>query len=764
MPKDQNRKQASSDRKLAAILFADIVGYTSLMQKDEAQANLLLEKFHQTLKEKVSFHKGQIINNYGDGCVCTFDSAVDAMNCAKEVQSIFQNEPIVPVRIGLHSGDVMFKENNVYGDSVNIASRIESLGVAGAVLFSKQIKRHISNQTAFKVQSLGKFHFKNVEKEMEVFALANEGFVVPKRNELQGKLITKPSQRYLLFGILLLFLLPIILFQSNFFSKKTSDTKITKLGIVPFRNISGDETKNHFGFGMASEIRTQLSLTKKFKHLSSLQATTPYLNTNLTPQQIGQELEVDYLLMGMFQIVDKEVRVNVELLDTKSGKSIDEIPQYQNMFSDIFHLQSDIANQVLQQFSIFDENEPLQPKYITNVRAYGYYLKGNEILTSDWSSANWEKALEQFENAIQIDSNYLSAWVGLITAKTNVLWTNSIIDSSLFINVQKDMAFIETNFPESWEKNLAKGFYHYQGLHNYQKGYEYFVKVLNENPENSDANFQIATIYKRQLKTTEALHHLKKAINQNPKNVITWGEIAIVLQNQGDYQGAIEAYKTGYHMGYEDIGEFLFSAAIASNDFTILPKELKVKYSREINYYKNYLRQNWENCIAILDSTKNWKQSWYFSKNRILYRKAEIYYLNESYDSTTHYANLLLNYYEENPNQTDPAVKAFVYSLLGKKDDDLHTETFIFNKKEDLWFSVIYLKLKIRNLVLQGNYKEATTTLLTINDKYPSYGDFTNYKNDPFYNQIKKEYPSFAQAVDELKLPEIIPFDAPLKD
>ena len=112
-------------------------------------ANRNLEKFHQTLNKKVSHFKGQVINNYGDGCVCTFDSAVAAMNFAKEVQSIFQSEPKVPVRVGLHSGDVYFKDDNVYGDSVNIASRIESLGIAGAVLFSKQIKRHIAKQLRF---------------------------------------------------------------------------------------------------------------------------------------------------------------------------------------------------------------------------------------------------------------------------------------------------------------------------------------------------------------------------------------------------------------------------------------------------------------------------------------------------------------------------------------------------------------------------------------------------------------------------------------
>lgn len=186
-----SEKHASSTRRLAAILFADIVGYTSLMQSDEAKARLLLAKFRNTLNEVVSQQNGKVINYYGDGCLCTFESAVDAMSCAKVVQTIFLQNPQVPVRIGLHSGDVFFEADNVYGDSVNVASRIESLGIAGSVLFSKRIKRDIDNQTEFEIQQLGEFEFKNVKKTMTVFALANEGFVVPQPDQIKGKLKAK---------------------------------------------------------------------------------------------------------------------------------------------------------------------------------------------------------------------------------------------------------------------------------------------------------------------------------------------------------------------------------------------------------------------------------------------------------------------------------------------------------------------------------------------------------------------------------------------
>ena len=146
------------------------------MQTNEKQALTNLQKFKKELETQTPDYQGEIIQFYGDGCLVIFKSSVDAVACAKSLQMAFQSEPKVPVRIGLHSGDVVFKEDNVFGDAVNIASRIESLGTPGAILFSKQIKRHISNQPEFKVASVGLFDFKNVEKTMEVFALANEGF------------------------------------------------------------------------------------------------------------------------------------------------------------------------------------------------------------------------------------------------------------------------------------------------------------------------------------------------------------------------------------------------------------------------------------------------------------------------------------------------------------------------------------------------------------------------------------------------------------
>ena len=177
-------------RRLAAILFTDIVGYTAMMQRDEQTAVSITKRYVSVLKQFVISHGGEILNDYGDGCLCSFSSATGAIRCAIEIQEQLRNEPIVPLRIGMHIGEILFEEGKIFGDGVNVASRIQSLGQANTILFSKEIFDKLKNQAAFKSVSLGRFEFKNVDEPMEVFALANEGLMVPKKEDLSGKLKT----------------------------------------------------------------------------------------------------------------------------------------------------------------------------------------------------------------------------------------------------------------------------------------------------------------------------------------------------------------------------------------------------------------------------------------------------------------------------------------------------------------------------------------------------------------------------------------------
>lgn len=142
-------------RKLQAILFADIVGYTALMQENEVLAKTQLDKFRQVITQQVATNNGQIVNFYGDGCLAIFNAPLDAAQCAEKIQRAFQESPIVPVRVGLHSGAVVVESDNVYGDAVNLTSRIESMGIPGSVLLSERIQKDLKNQPSIQTQALG---------------------------------------------------------------------------------------------------------------------------------------------------------------------------------------------------------------------------------------------------------------------------------------------------------------------------------------------------------------------------------------------------------------------------------------------------------------------------------------------------------------------------------------------------------------------------------------------------------------------------------
>ncbi|MFK7970173.1 MAG: adenylate/guanylate cyclase domain-containing protein [Bacteroidia bacterium] len=181
-------------RKLATIVFADIAGYSAMMQADEKKALVIIDKFKTILEYGMANQDGAIVQFFGDGCLLSFDSALVAMHAATTLQTAFIQQDI-PVRIGMHLGDVLYKNNNAFGDGVNVASRVESLAIPGAVLISKTVRDQLRNKTDFILTSLGLFHFKNITEQMEVFAVANEGFVVPKPEQMRGKLETPSSPK-----------------------------------------------------------------------------------------------------------------------------------------------------------------------------------------------------------------------------------------------------------------------------------------------------------------------------------------------------------------------------------------------------------------------------------------------------------------------------------------------------------------------------------------------------------------------------------------
>src|SRR6476661_1637331 len=151
----------SKSRQLAAIMFADIVGYTAMMQEDEELAFELRSKLKEKLEDEVRNHNGRLLEFKGDGALCSFNSAIEGVRAALDLQLEMQKHPVVPLRIGMHTGDVVFEEDDIYGDGVNIASRMESFAIPGGIFISGRVYDDIKNQKDIQTISLGKYSFKN---------------------------------------------------------------------------------------------------------------------------------------------------------------------------------------------------------------------------------------------------------------------------------------------------------------------------------------------------------------------------------------------------------------------------------------------------------------------------------------------------------------------------------------------------------------------------------------------------------------------------
>ena len=183
----------SRARQLAAIMFTDIEGYTALMQHNEAKAIQTRDKHRNIFNSITEKHNGRILQYYGDGTLSIFDSAIDAVKCGIEMQIGFQKEPTIPIRIGIHTGDIIFSEEEIIGDGVNIASRIESIAVSGSVFISDKVYDEIKNQDSIKTSLLKTFKLKNVEKPIEVYAISNAGLIVPNPEDIEGETRSDPT-------------------------------------------------------------------------------------------------------------------------------------------------------------------------------------------------------------------------------------------------------------------------------------------------------------------------------------------------------------------------------------------------------------------------------------------------------------------------------------------------------------------------------------------------------------------------------------------
>lgn len=416
-------------RKLLAVLFADIAGYTALMQEDEQKAITYINKFRKIIESETPKSNGRVVQYYGDGCLLTFDSSTNAVSCAIALQQHFAKDPNIPVRIGIHMGEVLYKNNNAFGNGVNIASRIESMGVPGSILVSKTIRDQILNKEAFLLESLGSFEFKNVTEPIEVFAVANEGFVVPDKLKLTGKFKLpkrKKLSKLLIIGlpVLLVATFAIIwLIQNRNKATTLSEVqRVQPVAVMPFENLTKDKTLDDLGLVVKDWISYGL--------LESGKAPVIVLDEDKLANSKGEKEKFAAIPTGVgivingrfFNQSNEQLAAIAEILDVKTKKILFTLNPVVGVRDSIMYLADELKQRVIEYWGVASSTAEKKPPVY---KAYIEYLKGLAV-----ENSNYSQARKYYNEAVILDSTFnapIFALAALAINNSDSLYRDSVM-------------------------------------------------------------------------------------------------------------------------------------------------------------------------------------------------------------------------------------------------------------------------------------------------------------------------------------------------
>jgi TolB-like protein/class 3 adenylate cyclase/Flp pilus assembly protein TadD len=532
----------SSARQLAAIMFTDIVGYTALMQANEQKAVAVIKHYNATLEKWVTHYNGQILNYYGDGSLCIFSSATDAVNCSLAIQQELKTEPVVPLRIGLHIGEVFFEDAKALGDGVNVASRVQSLGQENTILISEEVHDKIKNNTSVTTKSLGHFEFKNVGKSMEVFALTNEGLFVPQRNKLEGKLKKKNLQRRNIIVVLsFLSLIVAAYFIFKNFSLATGKPVDKSIAVLPFVDMSAGKDQEYFSDGLSEEL---INLLAKIPELKVIGRTSSFSfkGKNEDLRNIAEKLGVAHILEGSVRKDGNKLRVTAQLIRAGDGTHLWSESYDRNQES-IFKIQDEIARDVVQQLKLkLIDFASSAGSGTGNIEAYNLVLQGNYFFDK-LDKDNVAKAVEFYNRALAIDSNDARAWGKLANAISRQSFQN-YIDQNTGYEKARQAALKAI----SLDKNYATGYLELADIYLYhdfdwdgaKSGYQ---TALSLEPGNAEIINGLGDAHHPVGRLKEAEEFYKKSILLNPLKPITHMNLGNTLTSAGRYEEAIPHFK-----------------------------------------------------------------------------------------------------------------------------------------------------------------------------------------------------------------------------
>jgi TolB-like protein/class 3 adenylate cyclase len=393
--------EARVERRLAAILAADVAGYSRLMSADEEGTLAQLKAYRRELVDpKIAEHRGRIVKTTGDGALVEFASAVDAVRCAMEIQrALAERNAAIPedrrieFRIGINVGDIIIDEGDIYGDGVNIASRVETLASPGAICLSDNAYRQIKGKLALDVSDMGEQRLKNIPQPVRLYSIRLDGTSARPALALPDR----PS-----------------------------------IAVLPFQNMSGDAEQEYFADGMVEDIITALS-RMRWLFVIARNSSFTYKGRTVDVKQVGRELGVRYVLEGSVRKSVNRVRITGQLIDALTGTHL-WADRFDGALEDIFDLQDRVTASVVSAVAPKLERveiERAKRKPTESLDAYDYYLRG-VASAIPYTREGDNEALRLFYRAIELDPDFAvaygwAAWI-FVNRKSNGWMTDRALE------------------------------------------------------------------------------------------------------------------------------------------------------------------------------------------------------------------------------------------------------------------------------------------------------------------------------------------------
>jgi TolB-like protein/class 3 adenylate cyclase len=522
------------ERKLAAILAADVVGYSRLMEVDEAATLAVLKSHREELIDPgIAKHRGRIVKLMGDGALVEFASVVDAVACAIAIQEAMaaRNEGLpedrrIVFRIGVHLGDVMVEGDDLYGDGVNVAARLEGLAEPGGICISQQALDQVETKLDLAYEDLGEQQVKNIARPVHAYQVRREGDTSWKETAPRPGISTAQVLGLAVVTVLIVAGAAAAWWQpwksevepASVPGVASPPTDRPSIAVLPFNNMSGDPEQEYFADGITEDLITDLAKVSGLLVIAR-NSTFAYKGQSPDVRQVARELDVHYVVEGSVRKAGERIRINAQLIDAETGHHL-WAERYDRAATDVFELQDAVRAQIVAALQVTltpAEKSRLAHKLTDNPEAYDYYMRGLRQESFFTKEGNLESR-HLFERAIELDPRFAAAMGKLATAHTLAAeraWSPSSEESLETARLLAEKAVaLDSDLPQAhW---AVARVYSRKQLFDGDRAIASLRKAIALDPNYADGHAFLATVLNFVGRAEEALGHVETAMRLNP--------------------------------------------------------------------------------------------------------------------------------------------------------------------------------------------------------------------------------------------------------